>query len=259
MEHTGTDRFQARMVHDTAGHDDDDMAVTVSAVEWSLLEPGTTEKLVGIFLCRENPRAVRPRPSQGDGGIDVLVPLDDSARTVIIYQVKYFHQNLTQGQKRQIKESYHRLRRYAADKDLTIIAWYLTLPLNPTNENLEWLATFTADAGFPCKWRGLDFLEGVAAKYPEVVDYYLGNGKQRLDQAIVALTDVLRLGQWLTAASLSQAESAVPLQPSETISGLRALHETLNRHDPHFRYDYSVDHEKPEIPRAAPARGGPGG
>lgn len=237
------------MVHDTAGHDG--VAVMVSAVEWSLLEPGTTEKLVGICLCRENPRAVRPRPSRGDGGIDVLVPQEGDTRRVAVYQVKYFHQNLTSSQKGQIEKSYHRLRQYAADKNLTIVAWYLTLPLNPTNENLEWLAGVTADAGFPCEWRGLDFLEGLAAKYPDVVDYYLGNGKQRLDRAIVALTDVLRLSQWLTGAtaSSSQTDPAAPLQPSETISGLRALHETLNKYDPHFRYDFSVDHEQPVIPR----------
>lgn len=220
-------------------------------VEWSRLEPGTVEQLVGIFLCCENPRAVRPRPSRGDGGIDVLVPQEGDGR-VVVYQVKYFHQNLTVSQKRQIEKSYARLRRYAADKGLEIAAWYLTLPLNPTNDNREWLADFTVDAPFPCEWRGFDFLEGLAAKYPDVVDYYLGNGKARLDKAIVALTNLLQLDRRLTDghSSSSPRDPVEPLLPAETITGLGALHEVLNKHDPHFRYDYSVDHERPEVPAA---------
>jgi hypothetical protein len=223
------------------------MAGLVSVVAWSVLEPGMTEKLVGIFLCRENPRAVRPRPSRGDGGIDVLVPQDVDDWQVAVFQVKYFHQNLTRSQKRQIEESYRRLREYAADTGLTVTAWYLTLPLNPTNENLQWLAEFTANAEFPCEWRGLDFLEGLAAKYSDVVDYYLGNGKVRLDQAVAALTDVLRLGQWLSDGSARSRPGLVgqQLMPAETVSGLASLHETLNKYDPHFRYDFSVDHDKP--------------
>jgi hypothetical protein len=169
----------------------------VGRVAWSLIEPGTVEQLVGIFICRENPRAMRIRPSQGDGGIDVLVPAPGNPQTVVVYQVKCFHQNLTGGQKTQIEKSYRRVRRFATAHSLTITAWYLTLPLNPTNENWQWLLEFTADAEFPCEWRGLDYLEGLAAKYPDVVDYYLHDGKQRLDQAILALTNVLQLGQRL--------------------------------------------------------------
>jgi len=64
------------------------------------MEPGDIEQVVAILLCRENPPAVRVRPSRGDGGIDILVPLDGTA-TVAVYQVKSFTSNLTRGQKAQ--------------------------------------------------------------------------------------------------------------------------------------------------------------
>ena len=70
--------------------------------------------------------------------------------------------------------------------------WYLTLPVNPTNENLEWLEGFTAGHGLLAQWRGLNFLEGLAADYPSVIDYYLRDGKDRLQAALESLTTVLR-------------------------------------------------------------------
>lgn len=226
---------------------------SVSRVEWSVAEPGAVERLVGIFLCRENPNANRIRPSVGDGGIDVLVPSRNDQRTVTVYQVKYFHQNLTKKQKGQIERSYRRVQDFAASEGLTIAAWYLTLPLEPTNENRKWFLDLTQNAAFPCDWRGLDYLDSLAAKYPDVVDYYLHDGKQRLEHAIVALTNVLRLQQRIPAANGEVPGSQLPavnLQPSEIVDGLSALHDILNKHDPHFRYDFSVDHERPEIPDA---------
>ena len=53
--------------------------------------------MVAILLCRENPAAVRVRPSRGYGGIDILVPLYGTG-TVAVYQVKSFTANLTRGQ-----------------------------------------------------------------------------------------------------------------------------------------------------------------
>jgi len=46
--------------------------------------PGDIEQVVAILLCRENPAAVRVRPSRGDGGIDILVPLYGTG-TVAVY------------------------------------------------------------------------------------------------------------------------------------------------------------------------------
>src|ERR1019366_5995573 len=51
-----------------------------------------------------------------------------------------------------------------------------------------------------------------------------------------------RLGTAVTPAEGSAAPSAAgPLQPGEAAGTLAAPHVTLNEHDPHFSYDFSVD------------------
>jgi len=72
-----------------------------------------------MLLCRENPKAQRIRPSQGDGGIDVYVPNGDS---MIVYQVKAVSSNLTSNQKRQITNSLDRVVAYAAIHGLDDLA-----------------------------------------------------------------------------------------------------------------------------------------
>jgi hypothetical protein len=199
-------------------------------VEWTQIEPGDIEQVVAILLYRENPAAVRPRPSRGDGGIDILVPLDN-AGTVAVYQVKSFTSNLTSGQKAQAERSFRRLMDYAAVRGLRVAEWYLTMPLNPTNENLQWLEGFTTGHGLLAQWRDLDFLEGLAADYPSVIDYYLRDGKDRLQAALESLTTVLR-AVMRTGPQASAGEKAGALEPAEAVRTLAALHDALNEHDP---------------------------
>ena len=202
--------------------------------------------MAAILLCRENPAAVRVRPSRGDGGIDILVPLD-SADRVAVYQVKSFTSNLTRGQKAQAERSFRRLMDYAAVRGLRVAEWYLTLPVNPTNENLRWLEGFTAGHGLLSQWRGLDFLEGLAAEYPSVIDYYLRDGKNRLQAALESLTTVLRTAMLTGAAQAGADGTGDALEPAEAVGTLAGLHAVLNEHDPHFAYDYSVDTVRPEL------------
>ena len=211
----------------------------MARVEWTRIEPGDIEQVVAILLCRENPAAVRPRPSRGDGGIDILVPLDNVG-TVAVYQVKSFKANLTSGQKAQAERSFRRLMDYASVRGLRVAEWYLTMPLNPTNENLQWLEGFTTGHGLLAQWRGLDFLEGLAADYPSVIDYYLRDGKDRLQAALESLTTVLRTVM-RTGLRIEADEPKGALEPAEAVRTLAALHAALNEHDPHFAYDYSVD------------------
>jgi len=217
----------------------------VARVEWTRIEPGDIEQVVAILLCRENPSAVRPRPSRGDGGIDILVPLD-STGTVAVYQVKSFTSNLTSGQKAQAERSFRRLMDYAAVRGLRVAEWYLTMPLNPTNENLQWLEGFTTGHSLLAQWRDLDFLEGLAADYPSVIDYYLRDGKDRLQAALESLTTVLRTTMRI-GPQAGVGEPAGALEPAEAVRTLAALHDALNEHDPHFAYDYSVDTVRPEV------------
>lgn len=223
----------------------------MTRVEWTRTEPGDIEHVVSMLLCRENPSAVRIRPSRGDGGIDVLAPSRDGIG-VAVYQVKSFAGNLTQSQKAQAERSFRRLMDYAKGRGIHVTEWYLTLPVYPTNENLEWLSSFTGGHGLTAEWRGLNFLDGLAATYPSVIDYYLRDGRDRLQAALESLTAVLRtsmrIGPAAAAAERPAGSSAGPLQPAEAAGTLAALHDALNEHDPHFYYDYSVDSTRPEVP-----------
>jgi hypothetical protein len=223
----------------------------VTRVEWTRTEPGDIEHVVSMLLCRENPSAVRIRPSRGDGGIDVLAPSRDGTG-VVVYQVKLFTKNLTQGQKAQAERSFRRLLDYARGRGLHVREWYLTLPLCPTNENLEWLRGFRDGHGLTAEWRGLNFLDGLAATYPAVIDYYLHDGRDRLEAALESLTAVLRTSMRIGLAGAEAGgpigSPSGPLRPAETAGTLAALHAALNEHDPHFSYDYSVDTARPEVP-----------
>lgn len=223
----------------------------MARVEWTRIEPGDIEQVVSMLLCRENPSAIRIRPSRGDGWIDVMAPSSDGTG-VAVYQVKSFSSNLTAGQKAQAEWSFRRLLDYARGHGLRVTEWYLTLPLDPTNDNLEWLSGFTAGHGITAEWRGLGFLEGLAGTYPALIDYYLRDGKDRLQAALESITTVLRttlqLGPAATAAGTPAGSLAGPLMPAETAGTLAALHATLNEHDPHFSYDFSVDSACPEVP-----------
>ncbi len=59
-------------------------------VEWAVPSADAIEAVVGYLLCRENPEAMRIKPSRGDGGIDILVPVPGRPGVVEIYQVKSF-------------------------------------------------------------------------------------------------------------------------------------------------------------------------
>src|ERR1039457_5157975 len=200
----------------------------MARVEWTRTEPGDIEQAVSMLLCRENLYAIRIRPSRGDGGIDVLTPSSEGG--VAVYQVKSFSSNLTAGQKAQAERSFRRLLDYAGSHGLRVAEWYLTLPLDPTTDNLEWLSDFTSGHGITAEWRGLGFLDGLAGTYPALIDYYLRDGKDRLQSALESITTVLRTTLQLvpaaTAAGTPAGSLAGPLMPAETAGAPAALHAT---------------------------------
>jgi len=203
-------------------------------VDWS--QPGETiEDLVAVLLRRENPMATQIRPSQGDGGMDVRAPFPTGG--VEIFQVKKFNSTLNASQLRQIKESYESLNEYRLEHGLDVRAWHLLMPLNPTKENLEWFDELTTDAPFPCDWRGRDYLDGLAAKFPDVVDYYLQDRADRLALVVGQMLDLLRL--------TPKSEGAGVVTPAQLVEQLHAL-EPLIDTDPHFRYGISLDPGMPD-------------
>jgi hypothetical protein len=210
--------------------------VVMARVEWSRRTAEEVETVIGVMLCRANPAAIRVRPSQGDKGVDVYVPKDGKWT---VYQVKSFTGSLTSSQKRQIRKSWESFLRFVEEKSLVVEAWYLIRPENPTWEDQEWLEHLTDGAGFPCSWQGLDHCEALAADHQPVVDYYLFDGKDRLQEALRHL---------LTAMQVSGA-SADLTTPADAVEGLDSLHVALNSHDPHYRYDFTVQRlEEGQLP-----------
>jgi hypothetical protein len=191
----------------------------LTLVPWTRLEADRCENFVSIMLCRENPSAVRVRPSRGDGGIDVILVTPEGW---LVDQIKYFSENLSDAQKRQITHSYDRLREYAAEKGAQIAEWRLVLPLDPTNENREWFSVLTKNADYSCEWRGLTHLEGLAAKYPDVIDYYLKDGKNRVMELVGQMVSLLGVHKEGT----SDVENG--LQPVEAVDTIVHLYKALN-------------------------------
>jgi hypothetical protein len=145
-----------------------------------------------------------------------------------VYQVKGFTESLTPSHKRQITESWNRLRAYTKKRSVEVVAWHVVRPIDPTHEDDTWLANLTAGSDIPSDWVGLTTVDGWASQYPEVLDYYFHGGRDRvLDQ----------VRDFLAAASLDQAlESGRLVEPKRALEGILALSRTLNTVDPHYRY-----------------------
>lgn len=198
----------------------------MARVEWSRLSGDEVEAVVAILLCREYPTATRIKPSRGDGGIDVWVP---GVRGATVFQVKRYTGNIDATRKGHIEDSWDTLQEYVKVNSISQAAWYLVMPENPTKEQLKWFdEELTANAKYPCIWKGLDYLDGLAAKYPDVIDYYLRDGKERLEGTIKDFLATARLSESLT-------------DPATSVESLLKLHSRLNRFDPHFYYDFSVE------------------
>lgn len=203
-------------------------------VIWAEHDGNLIEKLIGVMLCRQFPLANRLRPAQGDGGIDVMVPVGDGR--VDIYQVKGFTGTVTSGQKGQVKDS---LDRVAANANVSIRDWYLVVPVNPTPPlKFDWFEALAAGYDFDCHWFGLDHCEGLAAAYPEVVSYYLGDGRRDLEQALADLRAISPL-----ALSGQTPGQLATLQ--DLAEPFMAAVESINRSDPHFRYEVMVTKHPP--------------
>ncbi|MGF0320527.1 hypothetical protein [Nocardia fluminea] len=210
----------------------------MTRVEWTLLSGEQVETVASMLLCSEVPTAQRLRPGQGDGGIDVFVPGPAGVlRSRTVYQVKNFATNLTNGQKRQIKRSFARVLRTSEAEGWSIDEWHLVCPLLPTPANLAWFAELTADAGFPCYWMDLDRLNLLASSYPNVVDWYLHDGRQRLSDAVDSLAAIL--------AGRQNRQSGAPLTPFDVRSDLVGIYQAINAHDPHYRYAVEISHRAP--------------
>ncbi|WP_319448962.1 MULTISPECIES: restriction endonuclease [unclassified Mycobacterium] len=214
----------------------------MARVEWTRLSGEETEAVVGMLICSKHPNAVRVRPSQGDGGVDIFVPgAAGFGNERAVYQVKSYNKNLTSTQKRAIKKSYTEVIKTSEEEGWVITEWHLVMPIDLTDVNLGWLDAITARAEFPCETNGLLFCDTQAANFPKVIDYYLHDGKDRLQATMNQLTAI--------ASGRRDRPDGAPLVAADVVADLSSIHKALNAYDPFYRYDYAVSDTPPPVER----------
>ncbi|GAC1382480.1 MAG: hypothetical protein NVSMB48_13130 [Marmoricola sp.] len=195
-------------------------------IEWTRLEPGQVEALVAMFVNRERPRSTRITPSRGDGGVDILDRGAGPTGGDVVYQVKRYTDGFNASQKASVKDSWDTLRCDPRWQDLRVEEWHLVMPWDPSPEAELWLQDVAKDSGVTAIWRGLAYVEQLAAKFPDVTDYYLHGGAARIREAQAEVLTLMGLDNVDTATSTQDVTERVQ----------RALG-VLN-HDPHYRFEF---------------------
>ena len=247
--------------------------MATARVEWTILGGELAESVLAVLVYSDIPKALRVRPSQGDGGIDILVAAQ--ADRTNVYQVKKFATNLTGSQKGQIDRSFWRLLGSLGAGKLDLGDWTLLMPLDPTPENSVWFGDLPkravahfenvlADpAKFPkepmtragldaieswiaspetsIEWLGLIACEAMAARNPQVIDYYLHGGRDRVESAVAQVAALLRTDQ-----NLPHSDGTGDVTPAGLREHLVRLQTALDT-DPHFRYGVSLDPARPTL------------
>ena len=251
----------------------------MSRVEWSAISGDEVETVVSNLMYNWNDRSQRIRPTQGDFGIDVLIPVTDGPAPWDVYQIKKYATNLTTSQKNKVVESFARMLIGLVREDLPIRNWYLVMPLDPTLDGREkWFRgvpeaaiakakklrsdpltddeevkarAWVEEPGRQIEWKGLAFCENLAADYPRVVDYYLHGGRDRLRAAVDSMSALIGgdiAAREAAAKSVEPGEGQTSLmEPSEVTDTLAALAEVLDS-DPHYSYGFDVSPAVPELP-----------
>jgi hypothetical protein len=202
----------------------------VGPVHWGSYPGDLLERVMSVLLFQERPTAWRRRPSQGDGGLDVGGPTPDGYH---VYQIKGFTGSMTSSRRGQVRQS---LQRILDDPrlDRPVIGWSLVVPMDPTSEDEGWFRQLTAQAPFPCDWKGQVFWDSEAAKHAHVIDYYLRDGKARLEERVRDLQHLL-------------AQPGTPLRAADIGGKLEELRAAINRDDPHYRYEFSTSATAPAV------------
>jgi len=206
----------------------------MTIIPWGSLDGSKVEDFIAALLLLRFTNGTRVTPSQGDQGVDIKVPTDGGYD---IYQVKNYASALNGGQASKIKSSWDRVNsEFGANH--TITGWYLVMPWDPTDEREKWFKEeLTAEAEFPCEWKGLSHINGWAAENPRLVEYFFGQGYQRLEQMIAALA----ANSAITGGSGDARLDAVVARYSQ-------LQQVLDDISPFYRYRLNV------IPAAELAR-----
>jgi hypothetical protein len=212
----------------------------MTLVEWTRIEPGQVEAVVAMLLNRERPTSVRITPSRGDGGVDILDRGAAEGGGDVVYQVKSYTGSIGAREKASIKDSLDTLRSDERWAGLSVVSWRLVAPLNPSPEAENWLLDLGAGAGLPTVWHGEDFVEQLAAKYPDVIDYYLRGGAARIKEAQAEVFALVGLERVDVTASFEEVTGRI-----QTALGV------LNHH-PHYRFEVRFGAGEPPLEQDRP-------
>ena len=201
------------------------MLAVMTRVEWTRLDGDDVEAVVAMLVNREHPNSVRITPSRGDGGVDILDRRAAADGTDVVYQVKRYTGPLSSRQMDEVEKSLRRLMEDPRWAQLNVSTWYLVTPWDPTPEAETWLQKLGGKHGLTATWRGLDHVEQLAAKYPDILDYYLHGGRNRIEEAYK--TAIALVGVERTEPDLGVQGLVTRIQQA-----LRALDT-----DPHYRYE----------------------
>jgi hypothetical protein len=147
-----------------------------------------------------------------------------------IYQIKRYSFPLKTAQAKDIEKSWNT---FVAETlpALSVSAWHLVTPWDPTNERLEWLERLTAGSGVKTDWIGRSQLDFFAAQHPQLVAYFQGDGAERLQQLITSA---------LHGGSLPSDGASGEVLLDEVVSRQMALADSLDEVDPFYRYEAEV-------------------
>lgn len=208
-------------------------------IAWETYSGEDVERAIATYICLEHPTAIRVRPSQGDGGIDVIKAINDT--DIIVYQIKKFATNLTSSQKAQVKKSWESILEHANEKNLNLREWFLVMPLDPTKENLNWFKELTNGHGVETHWLGRTQVDGWAAKMPYVGDYYFQGNRDLVMEIAKAMFNATR-------PDITNDKGLV--------CQINSTRRVLNELDPHYTFDFktigALNRDNPFIYKSSP-------
>lgn len=210
-------------------------------VSWDRYGGDDVEAVVAMLINREHPNSVRITPSRGDGGVDILDRGAAKDGGDVVYQVKRYTAPLDDKQKGEVKASLARLLDPKTGdprwRSLNVTEWRLVTPWDPTPEAFTWLHGAARRYAVTAHWDGLTTVEQLAAKYADVIDYYLFGGRARVQDAYTQAMALMALG----------GESTATLTVPEVSERIASAFKMLD-HDPHYRYELRFGHGEPADP-----------
>lgn len=207
----------------------------MNRVAWERYEGNDIEAVVAMLINREHPESTRITPSSGDGGVDILHRGGAPDGGDVVYQVKRHTAPLSTQQQDRVTESLGRVFSDERWAGLHVTQWRLVTPWDPTPEADGWLQTLGDQHDVDARWHGVTFVDNLAARYPEVVDYYLHGGRIEIQNAYERM-----------AALFGLDGKTQSLDVPTVVARLAKARESLDS-DPHYVYELRFGHGEPPV------------